>query len=68
MTLDWNAALQAVVAHPLFGVSLTLLAYQIALSLYEKTKWVIFQPVLVSCVIIISILVTFNIEIGRAHV
>ncbi|AKX50877.1 LrgB family protein [Thiopseudomonas alkaliphila] len=62
MTLDWNAALQAVVAHPLFGVSLTLLAYQIALSLYEKTKWVIFQPVLVSCVIIISILVTFNID------
>ncbi len=62
MTLDWNAALQAVVAHPLFGVSLTLLAYQIALSLYEKTKWIIFQPVLVSCVIIISILVTFNID------
>ena len=62
MTLDWNAALQAVVAHPLFGVSLTLLAYQIALTLYEKTKWIIFQPVLVSCVIIISILVTFNID------
>lgn len=62
MTLDWNAALQAVVVHPLFGVSLTLLAYQIALTLYEKTKWIIFQPVLVSCVIIISILVTFNID------
>ena len=38
------------------------MAYQIALMLYEKTKWIIFQPVLVSCVIIISILLSLDID------
>ena len=38
MSLDWHAALQAVLHHPLFGVGITLAVYQAALAAYERTR------------------------------
>ncbi|MFI8482440.1 LrgB family protein [Pseudomonas sp. NPDC078700] len=54
--MDWLAAWQAVTHHPLFGVGITLGAYQLAMAGYERTRWVFLQPVLVSMVIVIAIL------------
>ena len=56
MSLDWHAALQAVVHHPLFGVGVTLAVYQLALAAYERTRWFFLQPVLVSMTVLIGVL------------
>ena len=56
MNLEWHAAWQALIHHPLFGVGITLGAYQLAIAAYEKTRWVFLQPVLVSMLAVIGIL------------
>lgn len=64
MSLEWQAAWQALIHHPLFGVGITLGAYQLAVVAYEKTRWVFLQPVLLSMLTVIGILLacglTFN--------
>ena len=54
--LDWHGAWMAVTHHPLFGAGITLGAYQLAIAAYEKTRWVFLQPVLVSTLLVIVIL------------
>jgi predicted murein hydrolase (TIGR00659 family) len=61
MNLDWQAAVQAVVHHPLFGFGVTLAGYQLALAAYEKTRWVFLQPVLLSMLLLIGVLLAFGI-------
>ena len=61
MNLDWQAAVQAVVHHPLFGFGMTLAVYQLALAAYEKTRWVFLQPVLLSMLLLIGVLLAFGI-------
>ena len=39
MSPDLQAAWQAVIHHPLFGIGLTLATYQLALAAYERTRW-----------------------------
>ena len=39
MELHWHAAWQALIHHPLFGVGITLTAFQLAFAAYEKTRW-----------------------------
>lgn len=56
MSLDWPAAWQALIHHPLFGVGITLGTYQLALAGYERTRWVFLQPVLVSMLMVIGVL------------
>ena len=56
MTLDWHGALDAVIHHPLFGIGITLAAYQLVLAAYEKTRWIFLQPVLVSMLVVIGVL------------
>jgi predicted murein hydrolase (TIGR00659 family) len=56
MSLDWQAAVQAVIHHPLFGVGITLASYQLSLAAYERTRWVFLQPVLLSMAILIGVL------------
>lgn len=56
MMLDWHGAWLAVTHHPLFGAGVTLGAYQLAIALYEKTRLVFLQPVLVSTTLVIAIL------------
>lgn len=62
MSLDWQAALEAVIHHPLFAFGLTLGAYQLALAAYEKTRWMFLQPVLVSMLILIAALLLLDID------
>ena len=56
MSLDWSGALDAVIHHPLFGIGITLGAYQLVLAAYEKTRWIFLQPVLVSMLVVIGVL------------
>lgn len=56
MSPEWSAAAQAVIHHPLFGVGITLAAYQMALAAYERTRWFFLQPVLVSMAVLIAVL------------
>ncbi len=56
MNLDWQGAWAAVIHHPLFGIGITLGAYQLVLAGYEKTRWVFLQPVLASMALVVGIL------------
>nr|WP_059392732.1 LrgB family protein [Pseudomonas toyotomiensis] len=56
MSPDWQGAWQALTHHPLFGIGITLGAYQLAMAAYERTRWVFLQPVLVSMLTVIGIL------------
>lgn len=56
MNPDWQGAWMAVIHHPLFGIAITLGAYQLAMAAYEKTRWLFLQPVLVSMLVVIAIL------------
>ncbi|MDB6048086.1 MAG: LrgB-like protein [Pseudomonas sp.] len=58
MTLDWSGAWDSVIHHPLFGIAITLGAYQLMLAVYEKTRLIFLQPVLISMLAVISILVS----------
>lgn len=62
MTLDWYAALKAVIEHPLFAVGITLGAYQTALALYNKTKLMIFQPLFISVSMLVAILLVLDLD------
>ncbi|MDO7900195.1 LrgB family protein [Pseudomonas citrulli] len=57
MILDWQGAWASVIHHPLFGIGITLGAYQLVLAAFEKTRWVFLQPVLMSMVLLIGVLV-----------
>lgn len=56
MSPDWQGAWQALIHHPLFGLLITLGTYQIALVLYERTRSIFLQPVLLSMLLVIAIL------------
>jgi predicted murein hydrolase (TIGR00659 family) len=56
--LDWHGATQAVIHHPLFGIGITLAAYQLAIAAYEKTRWIFLQPVLVSMLLVVGVLLS----------
>ena len=58
MSLDWHGAWLSVIHHPLFGIAITLGAYQLVLAGYEKTRWVFLQPVLISMLVVIGVLVS----------
>lgn len=65
MMLDWHGAWVSVIHHPLFGIGITLAAYQLAVAAYERTRWIFLQPVLVSMLILIGILLACAIEYGE---
>ncbi|WP_339497266.1 LrgB family protein [Pseudomonas sp. EA_15y_Pfl1_P101] len=58
MTFDWQGAWTAVIHHPLFGIGITLGAYQLVLAGFEKARWVFLQPVLVSMLLVIGVLLS----------
>ncbi|HUH57491.1 MAG TPA: LrgB family protein, partial [Pseudomonadales bacterium] len=62
MSLEWQAALDAVIQHPLFFVALTLGVYQLAVAAYDKTRWIILQPLLISMIVLISVLLALDID------
>ena len=60
--LDFTGAWQALTHHPLFGIGITLGAYQLAIAAYERTRWVFLQPVLVSMLTVIAILLLCGVQ------
>ncbi|NWE29255.1 LrgB family protein [Pseudomonas gingeri] len=56
MTLDWQGAWAAVIHHPLFGIGITLGAYQLVLAGFEKARWIFLQPVLASMALVVGVL------------
>lgn len=68
MSLDWHGAWQAVTHHPLFGAGVTLGAYQLSIAVYEKSRWVFLQPVLVSMLIVISVLLLCGLSFAEYRV
>ena len=62
MSLDWHGAVEAVIHHPLFGIGITLGAYQLVLAAYDKTRWIFLQPVLVSMLVVIAVLLTCGVS------
>jgi len=65
MTPDVQGAWTAVVHHPLFGIGITLGAYQLAVAAYERTRWIFLQPVLVSMLLLIGVLLSCGIQYGE---
>ena len=68
MELHWHAAWQALIHHPLFGVGLTLAAYQLSIFLYEKTRLMFLQPVLVSMLLVVGILLLCSIDYAEYRI
>ncbi|WP_166570957.1 LrgB family protein [Pseudomonas sp. R5(2019)] len=63
--MDWHGAVEAVIHHPLFGIGITLGAYQLVLAAYEKTRWIFLQPVLVSMLVVVGVLVACGLTYGE---
>lgn len=61
MTAIWTA----IVGHPLFVLGLTLLAYQLALELYQRSRWLLAQPVLVATLLLVAALWACGIDFQR---
>lgn len=62
MSLDWSGAWDSVIHHPLFGIAVTLGVYQLMLVLYEKSRLIFLQPVLMSMLLVICILVSCGVD------
>ncbi len=62
MTLDWQGAWAAVIHHPLFGIGITLGAYQLVLAGFEKTRWIFLQPVLASMALVVGVLLLCGLD------
>ncbi|MEX6503426.1 LrgB family protein [Pseudomonas zhanjiangensis] len=68
MTLDWQGAWLAVTHHPLFGAGITLGAYQLAMVAYERTRWMLLQPVLVSMTLVIGVLLLCGLDYAEYRI
>ncbi len=68
MELHWYAAWQALIHHPLFGVGITLVIFQLAYAAYEKTRWVFLQPVLVSMILIVGVLLLCGLDYAEYRI
>lgn len=51
-----------VVAHPLFGLLITLIGYQVALELNQRTRSLLTQPVLVATLLVVGLLLLFDVD------
>lgn len=54
--------LESICANPLFGILLTVAAYELAVALYKKVPFVLFNPLLVSIVLVCTVLIVFDID------
>lgn len=60
--------LKTIYANPLFGILLTIAAHEIAVILYKKTKFVLFNPLLISILLIIAVLLTCKIDYNTYNI
>lgn len=68
MSLDFSAAWQALIHHPLFGLGVTLGVYQLAVLGYERTRSMLLQPVLVSIVVLVGLLLLAGVDYAEYRV
>ncbi|MFP6847345.1 MAG: LrgB family protein [Pseudomonas sp.] len=59
---SWLTVGRLVVDHPLFPVGLTLLAFQFALWLYRRSGWLVLQPVMVSMLLVVGVLLACGMD------
>lgn len=50
---------------PLFGILISILAFEVGLIIYKKTKIAIFNPLLIGIILVITILLQFDISIDH---
>lgn len=62
MSLDFHAAWQALIHHPLFGLGITLGVYQLAVAGYERTRSMLLQPVLFSMSVLVAVLLLTGLD------
>ena len=55
--------MESLINNMLFGVVISLIAFELALLIRKKTGIVLLNPLLVSIVMVIAFLLLFNIEI-----
>lgn len=48
-----------------FAVSLSLLGFALGVYLKQKTKWVIMNPILISTIVVIGVLIVFDIDYAK---
>lgn len=63
--LDWRLAWSDVLAHSLFAVVLTLIAFQLALMLYRRSGWLVLQPVMIGMLLVVATLTLVGVEYPR---
>ena len=63
--LDWRLAWNDVLAHSLFAVVLTLIAFQLALMLYRRSGWLVLQPVMIGMLLVVATLTLVGVEYPR---
>ncbi|WP_313027307.1 LrgB family protein [Pseudomonas lopnurensis] len=63
--LDMRAVWTTLVAHPLFSVALTLIAFQLALALYRRSGWLVLQPVMVGMLLVVATLTLVGVDYAR---
>lgn len=63
--LDWRLAWNDVLAHSLFAVVLTLIAFQLALMLYRRSGWLVLQPVMIGMLLVVATLTLAGVEYPR---
>ncbi|MBB6625298.1 LrgB family protein [Clostridium gasigenes] len=54
--------MQEIINNPLFWILITLAAFEIGIVIYKKTKFPLFNPLLIAIVLVIGVLVIFNID------
>lgn len=64
-TTFWTGLWAELVGHPLFFVALVLVAFQLSLLLYRKTRWLLLQPVMVSTALVAGVLLLSGVEYDR---
>ena len=60
--------LHELISHPLFGILLTVAAYELAVLLYRKTGWVALNPLLTSIVLVCAVILIFRIDYADYNV
>ena len=53
-----------IINHPLFGIILTLISFEIGKKVYSKFRLPIFNPILIAIIIIVGVLLSFGIPIN----
>ncbi|WP_028240379.1 LrgB family protein [Stutzerimonas azotifigens] len=61
----WQGLWTGLITHPLFAVALTLVAFQISLVVYRRTRWLLLQPVMVSTALVVAVLLASGIDYAR---